>query len=298
MSGPGGDHVDGRRERGTVEVAGSTLHYEAAGTGHPLVLIHAGVADHRMWDGPFAAFARSYRVIRYDTRGYGASLTEDVEFSNREDLAALLDHLGITRAHLLGVSRGGQIAMDFTLERPSKVSALIMVASGPGGFHSPDPVPEVETKVFDEMEAAWEAKEFERLADLELRFWVDGPGQPEGRVPAPIREHVREMILHNYRTHAVEGKPQPLKPPAAARLGEISVPALIVTGDLDTSHIRAASDFITEHIRGARKVVIPGTAHMLSLEQPQTFIQIVQEFLQEVRLPEGGAPAGGARATG
>jgi pimeloyl-ACP methyl ester carboxylesterase len=278
MSGP----VDSQRERGTVEVSGARLSYEAAGTGHPLVLLHAGVADQRMWDEPFAAFARHYRVVRYDARGYGASVTEEIEFSNREDLAALLDHLGIERAHVLGVSRGGQIAMDFTLERPAMVSALIMVASGPGGFESRDPAPEAETRMFDEMEAAWNEKEFDRLADLEVRFWVNGPGQPEGRVPAKIRDHVREMILHNYRTHTVEGKPQPLKPPAAGRIADISVPTLIVTGDLDSSHIRAAADFMAEQIRGARKVVLPGTAHMLSLEQPDAFTRVVLDFLQGV----------------
>ncbi|HEV8339167.1 MAG TPA: alpha/beta fold hydrolase [bacterium] len=274
--------MDRQRESGTVQVPGARVYYEAAGAGHPLVLIHAGVADHRMWDEPFVAFARHYRVVRYDTRGYGASVTEDIEFSNRQDLAALLDHLDIDQAHLLGVSRGGQIAVDFTLERPSRVSALVMVASGPGGFKSPDPTPEVETKMFDEMEAAWTAKDFERLADLEVRFWVDGPGQPEGRVPAPIRERVREMILHNYRTHTAEGKPQPLTPPAAGRLGEIPLPALIVTGDLDTSHIRAAAEFLAQHIANARKVVLPGTAHMLSLEQPEEFTRVVLDFLRGI----------------
>lgn len=269
-----------QRERGTVQVGGATLHYEAAGEGQALILLHAGVADHRMWDQPFAALAAHYRVVRYDARGYGASVTEDVEFSNREDLAHLMTHLGITQAHLLGVSRGGQIAVDFTLERPAMVSALVMVASGPGGFESPDPAPQAESRQFDEMEAAWTAKDFEQLADLEVRFWVDGPGQPEDRVPARIREHVREMILHNYRTHTVEGKPQPLKPPAAGRLAEIAVPTLIMTGDLDTSHIRAAAGFMAEHIRGGRKVEIPGTAHMLSLEQPEAFIRVVMDFLQ------------------
>ena len=269
-----------QRERGTVQVDGARLHYETAGAGRALILLHAGVADHRMWDEPFAAFASHYRVIRYDARGYGASVTEDVEFSNRQDLARLMTHLGIEQAHLLGVSRGGQIAMDFTLEQPAMVSALVMVASGPGGFKSPDPTPQAESRQFDEMEAAWSEKNFERLADLEVRFWVDGPGQPEDRVPAGVRDHVREMILQNYRTHSVEGKPQPLKPPAAGRLAEIVVPTLIVTGDLDTSHIRAAAAFMAEHIRGSRKVEIPGTAHMLSLEQPETFIRAVLDFLQ------------------
>lgn len=275
--------MDTPREGGTVQVGGATLHYDAAGRGHPLILLHAGVADRRMWDEPFAALASYYRVVRYDTRGYGGSVSEDVEFSNRQDLADLLTHLEIAQAHLLGVSRGGQIAMDFTLERPAMVSALVIVSAGPGGFESADPAPQAETGAFDEMEAAWKAKDLDRLADLEVRFWVDGPGQPEDRVSQRIRQRVREMILQNYRAHTVDGKPQPLAPPAAGRLAEIAVPTLIVTGDLDTSHIRAAADFMAEHIRGSRKVVLPGTAHMLSLEQPETFTRIVLDFLEGVR---------------
>jgi len=258
---------------------GARLYYEVAGEEHPLVLIHTGVADHRMWDGQFEVFARHYRVVRYDARGYGKSVTEDVEFSNRQDLSDLLKHLGMAKAHVLGVSRGGQIAMDFTLERPGTVSALVMVASGPGGYESPRPNPEAETRMFQELEAAWEAKDFARLADLEVRLWVDGPGQPADRVPATIRERVCEMILNNYRTHTIEGKPQPLPPPAAGRLAEIRVPTLIVTGDLDTSHIRAAADFMEQHIRGTKNVILPGTAHMLNMERVDAFTRIVLEFL-------------------
>lgn len=271
--------MDSRVESGMLPANGARLYYEVAGEGHPLVLIHAGVADHGMWDGQFEVFARHYRVVRYDARGYGKSLTEDVECSNRQDLSDLLKHLGMAKAHVLGVSRGGQIAMDFTLERPGQVSALVMVASGPGGYKSPRPNPEAETLMFQEMDAAWEAKDFARLADLEVHLWVDGPGQPTDRVPSTIRERVREMILNNYRTHTVEGKPQPLTPPAAGRLAEIRVPMLTVTGDLDTSHIRAAADFMEQHVRGAKNVILPGTAHMLNMERADAFTRIVLEFL-------------------
>ena len=235
-----------------------------------------------MWDRQVAAFTPHFRVIRYDTRGFGQSLTDDVEFSNRRDLDDLLDHLSVRTAHLLGVSRGGQIAMDFTLERPRRVSALVMVASGPGGFESPQPPPAHETQIFAEMEAAWEQKDFERLTDLETQMWVDGPGQPSTRVASAVRERIRAMILNNYRTHTIEGKPIPLAPPAAGRLAEISVPTLVVVGDLDTSHIRAAAARMEHGIRGAQKVVLPGTAHMLSLERPEEFDRVVLEFLRGV----------------
>ena len=115
------------------------LAYEVEGEGHPLTLIHAGLAHLRMWDEQVPAFAERYRVIRYDTRGFGRTTTDDVEFSNRDDLRALLDHLGVERTHLLGLSRGAQIALDFTLESPERVSSLVWVAGGVGGFGGPEP---------------------------------------------------------------------------------------------------------------------------------------------------------------
>src|SRR5437899_12029961 len=86
-----------------------------------------------MWDAQFPVFAQQFRVVRYDTRGFGKSLTEDVSFSNRQDVSELLDHLGIDRTYVSGVSRGGYIAIDFTLQHPERVAALIPVASALGG---------------------------------------------------------------------------------------------------------------------------------------------------------------------
>src|SRR5439155_24562271 len=126
----------------------------------------------------------------------------------------------------------------------------------------------------------YEAKDFTRLADLEVRMWVSGPGQSPDRVALPLRERVREMILSNYTTHTVEGQPVVLDPPAAGRLAEIRVPTLVVLGDLDETGVLRAAEAIANGIPGARKVVIPGTAHMLSMEKPAEFIRLVLEFLQ------------------
>ncbi len=136
--------------------------------------------------------------------------------------------------------------------------------------------------MFAEMDRLWEAKEFTRLADLEVRMWVSGPGQPPDRVALPVRERVREMILNNYTTHTVEGQSIVMEPPAAGRLGEIRVPTLVVLGDLDESGVLSASEEIVRGVHGARKVVLPGTAHMLSLEKPEEFTKIVLDFLQSV----------------
>ena len=141
---------------GRLETNGARIYYEVDGAGDPVLLIHAGVANLRMWDDQVAALRDSYRVIRYDTRGYGRTETDAVEFSNRADIAALLDHLGEASAHIVGLSRGGMIALDFAVEYPERVRSLVVAAGGIGGYESPD---ESDASTFAQAEAWWEAKD-------------------------------------------------------------------------------------------------------------------------------------------
>ena len=104
------------------------LYYEVAGSGHPLVFIHGFTLDTRMWDDQFETFAREYQVVRYDRRGFGkSSLPVDEDYAHADDLAALLEHLGIDRAYVLGLSGGGASAIDFALTYPEAIDGLITV---------------------------------------------------------------------------------------------------------------------------------------------------------------------------
>jgi pimeloyl-ACP methyl ester carboxylesterase len=261
-----------------LDVPGGRLAYEVEGDGHPLTLIHAGVAHLRMWDEQVPAFAERYRVIRYDTRGFGQTRSDDVPFSNREDLLRLLDHLGVERTHLLGISRGGTIALDFALEHPERVSALVIGATTPGGFEFEAP----------EMEATWtrveeleDAGNWEPLVELETQIWTDGMGQPPDRVRPDIRERMVRWNLENYRADGGNGHPQPLQPPAAGRLSEVSVPTLVTWGDLDVRDIPAGGAAMVSGIAGARQHVFKGAAHMINLEFPDEFNRLVLDFLAE-----------------
>jgi 3-oxoadipate enol-lactonase len=268
-------------ESGFVDVPGGRLYYEVEGDGRPLLLIHGGLGNLRMWDGQVPAFAERYRVIRYDTRGYGRSETEDVEFSNRADVAAVLDHLGEASAYVVGQSRGGIIALDFAVERPERVDALVSVASGAGGFKAelPDGVAAVP---WDEMERLWEAKDWDRLAELETQVWVDGWGQDATRVDPELRKRVRVWIADSYRAERPEGKPQPLEPPAVGRLGELQVPTLVLVGTADEPGGVLNGRHVASEVAGARLVEFDGVAHMIQLEEPERFNRIVLEFLAEV----------------
>ena len=272
-------------ENGTLETNGARIYYEVVGSGEPVVLIHAGVANLRMWDEQVKALRDAYRVIRYDTRGFGATETDAVDFSNRADIAALLDHLGESSAHVLGLSRGGSIALDFALEYPDRVRSLIVAAGGISGYESPD---EADASVFEEPEKLLEAKDWEGISEWETAYWADGPGQPKERVDPALRARVHDWILTNYRAQKEEGTPQPLDPPAVGRLSELRAPLLVIIGTLDEPGTQQSMHHLAKLVPGARLEVFEGAAHMINLEQPDRFNALLREFFSHAA--RDGAP--------
>jgi len=266
---------------GYLDVPGGRLYHEVEGTRHPLTLIHAGVAHLRMWDEQVAAWRDRWRVIRYDTRGFGRTMSDDVEYSNRDDLLRLLDHLGVERTHLLGLSRGAQIALDFTLEQPGRVASLVWVAGGVGGNDGPDDG--IDWAPIERLE---EERRWDELVDAETRIWVDGLGQPPDRVDPDVRRRMIEWNMENYQAGQSATKPQPLDPPAVGRLGELSVPLLAVWGSLDVASTLDAGELLVRSVAGARRHVFEGVGHMVNLERPNEFNRLVADFLTEV---EAGA---------
>ncbi len=189
---------------GFADVHGTQLYFEVAGTGQALVLLHEGIADHRMWDAQFAEFARQYRVVRYDARGFGRSPMPPEPFFRHEDLRGLLEALGIDHAILLGASMGGATALDAALTYPQMVDALVLAASGLGGYDFSD-----ETKQkWAEIDAAYERDGVAQAVEFELQMWVDGPFRTPDQVdpavggvqsrraqlPAHVSESERLMI--------------------------------------------------------------------------------------------------------
>jgi len=267
-----------------VTVPGGRLLVVDEGTGPPVVLVHAGIVDLRAWDAMIPHLvAAGFRAVRYDTRGWGRSTTEDVDFSNRADLVAVLDALGIGRAALIGNSRGGQIAFDTTIEFPDRVVAVVGVGAGLGGFDGHPTAEEI--ALFEEMERLEETepKDPEAIIALSTRVWVDGPGRPAGRAPAEIAEQVRATALHLSAPGHVFGRPIPLDPPAAARLAGLHCPVLAVAGLLDVSDVAETALHLQEHAPDARAVILPDVAHMIAMERPAELAGLVLEFLGPLR---------------
>jgi pimeloyl-ACP methyl ester carboxylesterase len=256
------------------------MYFETAGEGPALVLLHAGIADSRMWDSQFEQFSRTHRVVRCDLRGFGRTLKAAGEYAHYEDVAALLRHLEIERAAVIGASFGGFVAVDLALSHPEMVDSLILAAPALGGyaFESPEVL-----EYFAKEEAALTRRDWAIAVELTLRMWVDGFGRPPGPVLRDIRELVRTMVLDIYTQPAVEDASEmELIPPAAARLHEISVPTLTLVGDYDAPEFRALAKLIAEKIPHARHKVIAGAAHLMNLEKPDEFNRAVVELLRGI----------------
>jgi pimeloyl-ACP methyl ester carboxylesterase len=261
---------------GFVEIDGARVFYEAAGAGHPLLLLHAGVADSRMWDDQWGLFTQHYRVIRYDLPGFGQSSMPARAFALHEIAAGMLSHLGIERAHIIGVSWGGRVALDFTLTHPEKVAKLVLVCPSVSGEE-----PSEEVRRFgEEEEALLERGDLAAASDLNVRMWVDGPHRTPDQVDPTVRERVRVMQHHAFTVPEPEGAELiRLDPPAIERLADVRSPTLIVIGDLDIEMKLAMAGRLAAEIPGAQQVVIQGAAHMVTMERPAEFNRAVLDFL-------------------
>jgi pimeloyl-ACP methyl ester carboxylesterase len=264
---------------GLAPVNGAQLYYEVAGSGAPLVMIHAGVADSRQWNNEFARFQGRFRVLRYDLRGYGKSEPVDGEFAHLRDLVALLSYLHVDQPPILmGCSMGGGLALDYALDHPAR--ALVLVGSGPSGLELDVP----KHPMVDEAEKAYTEGDLDRVAELETQIWFDGMGRTASQVDPAMRRLAYEMNRRGLELDAMHlGKRVPdASTPAVQRLGKLMIPVLIVVGAHDTPYIQAAGSHMLEGLPSARRVVIEDAAHLANMDQPGEFGRIVTSFLDEL----------------
>lgn len=266
-------------EEGYIEIDGSRLYYETAGTGDPVVLSHAGFLDSRMFDGIWEPLARQYRVIRYDMRGFGKSDPVTGPVCRRDDLARLLGHLGVTGAHMVGCSVGGEISLDLALEHPDLARSLTLVDSTPGGFDMQGEPPRYLFEMFEAVQNG----DVDRASELQIRIWIDGQFREPEQMDKELRKKALEMnrIPVTGKTFFISDiQPAcPLAPPAVTRLETVQCPALIVAGSLENPEVLRAAELMAGSIPNAQKVIMEGCAHVPSFEQPEKFLACLQDFL-------------------
>ncbi len=253
------------------------MYFETKGDGQPLLLLHAGVADSRMWDRQFAAFSTTHFVIRCDLRGFGQTGKSTGSFAHYEDIAALLQYLKVGPVGVIASSFGDYVALDFVLTYPEMVTALVLAAPALGGY-------EFESAEMLEFFAA-EAEALARgdvaaATELNLKMWVDGFNRRPEAVSDEIRQQVREMQLNIFsQPEVADVVEKELAPPAIEQLPKIMMPTLVIVGDNDAGEFQTISKLIARNVENGWHEVLSGAAHLPNMQKPEEFNRLVFDFL-------------------
>lgn len=229
-----------------------------------------------MWAPQLQSFARDHRVTAPDLPGFGTATYESDVVDFRAAIRDAMDAADMQRATLVGTSFGGMIALDLALESPERVSALVLVGPGIDDHDWSNELEELDNAEV----AALERGDIDEAVDTQMA-WVTGPARSRDAVDAGILGLVTEMQRNVYELQQGHDdvRSKRIDPPASQRLGEISVPTLVVTGDEDFEDIRRIGDRLAAEIPGAERATIAHTAHLPSLERPAEFDRIVLGFL-------------------
>lgn len=256
-----------------ADVNGTRLYYEVAGSGHPLVLVHGFTLDTRMWDAQFEVFAQHYQTIRYDLRGFGQSATPTEDpYAHPDDLRALMAHLGLDHAGIIGLSLGGSVAVDFAVTYPDATDTLIPVDAALIGGYQWDQRPSANLRKEAQQTGIQGAK------TVWLNSALFGPARENPVAAGPLTQ-----IVDDYSGwHFVNNDPgRTAEPPATQRLITISAPTLVIVGERDLPDFHRIANILEQGIPNAKKVVMPGVGHMSNMEDPERFNTTVLTFLAE-----------------
>jgi 3-oxoadipate enol-lactonase len=274
----GEDFVNVEMKTGFATVGNGKMYFEMAGTGKPLLLLHSGIADHRMWAGQYSELSRHFSVIMPDFRGYGKSPAPDEPFRHYEDIHALIQHLRFTSVNIAGCSLGGKVAIEMVIAYPEVISRLILIAPGMPGYEYRDKETLAKDAILEGLIAGGKREE---VADMLADIWVIGLKRDRETVNSTARALARQMILDNYAS-VIDKYPEAAPEfDMMSRLFEIRVPTLVMIGDSDLPDMQAISQLVADRIRGAKKLSIPGAAHLPNLENPVVFNRSLLDFLAD-----------------
>ncbi|KDN81600.1 alpha/beta hydrolase [Kitasatospora cheerisanensis KCTC 2395] len=248
---------------GLVRVRGGDVWAaDSGGDRPPLVLLHPGVGDSRIWDGLLPELTRRHRVIRYDVRGYGRSPRPTTAYSNLADLYAVLDHFGLHRVHLVGCSMGGGTALGLALRQPERAASLVLVCPGVPGYPWPAE-PEADAE-YDRLVAA---DDLDGLTAFGLREWAAA-----GSDPAAVAQ-----LRSAARAWPGEDLHQQPDPPVFGRLGELTgIPATVLIGDLDRRPAIDCAEQTAARLR-CELLRLPGVDHLPPLRTPDAILRVIDK---------------------
>lgn len=259
-------------QTGFAEVNGTRLYYELAGSGPSVVLMHGFSLDTRVWEPQWQPFTERHQVLRYDLRGFGRSAVPDgAGYFHHQDLAALLDHLGIGPATLLGHSTGGSIALDFAVSHPQATRGLVLFGAIAGGYEFSPEFGAALMAIF----ASAREQGVGAAKEAWLRLLAFQP-RPNGITEADLRRIVADYSGWHWLN---EDPARPLEPPALQRLDAIRAPTLTLLGEREVPDCHRIAALVNQAVPGAEHVVLPGLGHMANLEDPELFNATMLDFL-------------------
>lgn len=262
-------------DAGYLDIDGARIYYQDDGTGECVILIHGFAMDTRIFDMQFERFAERFRVVRYDLRGFGKSDLPTGQYSTLDDLRIMMDRLGIERACIVGLSLGGSLAVEFTLTCPERVTGLVLAGSTLRGYpYSDDYVKEFLYYRKIARRQGIGVAQSEMLGNPLLRSIARRP---------ELFVHVEAMIRDYSGFHWLAHDPHRVfYPPAIERLGEIACPVQIIMGQNDIDDLQGVAARLVRQIAHARHTVLPGVGHIVNMEAPQRFNEIVLAFLDSL----------------
>jgi 3-oxoadipate enol-lactonase len=256
----------------TLQLPHGFLAHDDRGAGSPVVLLHAGNLDRRMWSPVLAPLAERHRVVAYDAQAHGDSATPRGRVAHHEDLLALVDALGLDRPVLVGCSLGARTAVDAALTRPDRFAGLVLISPGVSGMSFTDPHYLREQRAID---AAIAGGDLPGVVEGLLRQWVDGPRRTPGEVAPDVREACRQMCLHTLATHYGGGMTWTVDElDALRRLDELQLPLHVVTGALDGADVHRVAGALGS-LPQAHHLEVPDVGHLVPLEAPGVVVDVV-----------------------
>lgn len=254
----------------TVELNGARLWYDEAGSGPAVLLLHGGLGDSELWEPVVPFLAEHVRTIRTDLRFFGKSTGPAAPWSWHDDVIGVLDALGVERAAIVGLSLGGRIALELALDAPERCWALALVAPGLAGHAAAPYSPEQEAR-YDEAEAA---ADVETMMDVDFEVWA----------PLGADERFRRLWLGTPDANPLPDGVAPRAPagsPAKERLGELTVPTLVVTVSHDPPGFREIGPLVASEAQNARHVELDSD-HYVTLREPELVARTLLEFLSDL----------------
>jgi pimeloyl-ACP methyl ester carboxylesterase len=253
--------------------------YLDTGTGDPVVLLHAGYIDHRLFEAQTPVLAAEHRVIAVDVRGHGWTANATRPFRWADDLAALLRHLDAGPAALVGVSMGGAIAGDMAIEYPELVRGIVLSGASVSDFQYTH---EETRQRVAESHRALHSGDIEGWLKVFLRS-VAGPFREPEETDPRILDHLREMALRTIAKHTPgERNWHVPMTDTWARVPKIDVPVLTVNGTLDSPDLLVDAERYADTVQNGRSVLVEGTSHFPNLEKPEEFNELLLGFLREL----------------